>query len=347
MTVLVTGATGFIGGHLVDLLLGRNEPVRVLARPAEDLGRLVRADVDVCHGGLTDRSSLAAAVRGVDRIIHCAARTGPWGAETEYTEVNVVGTQALLEASLEARVTRFVHVSSITVHGANVKGTADETAALNPGPDPYSRTKAEAERMLRRTIESSGAPVTIVRPGVVYGPRDMVSFARFAQLIEHGRMPIIGSGHNHVPLIHVSDVARGLAMAAEAPHAAGRAYLLVNDQPVTQLEYFAAIADELGVPRPRLHVPYVAALALGVTSEAVGHVFGMRDPPPVMRFGIRQIAGENRFLGERAHAELGFAPKVRLRDGVRQAVAWYRAEFQSVRPKNAGEAGNGNPGYRR
>lgn len=325
MTVLVTGATGFIGGHLLEFLVQRDEPVRVLARPEEDVRPPANGNVEVCRGDLRDWKSLAPAVRGVSRVLHCAARTGPWGREGEYAEVNVGGTQGLLEAALEAGAERFLHVSSIAVHGTNVNGRADETAPLQRGSDPYSRTKVEAEGQLQRMIHRAGAPVTIVRPGLVYGPGDAGSFGRFAKLIDQGRMPIIGSGNNHVPLIHVSDVVRGIVLASENAHAVGRSYLLVNDEPVTQRQYFAAIAAELGVSGPRVHVPYHVALALGATSEAVGHLFGMQTPPPVMRFGVKQIGGENRFIGDRARNELGFSATVHLREGVRESIAWYRA----------------------
>lgn len=330
MTVLVTGGGGFLGGHLVDLLVERGDDVRVLAAPEEDVSRLSAAGVDVFRGDLRDRSSLAAAVEGAERVLHCAARTGPWGKMADYNEVNVAGVQALLEAALTARVKRFVHVSSIAVNGTDVRGTADEAAPLIGGPDPYSATKAEGERVIQRMISRGGAPVTIVRPGLVYGPRDVNAFARFAGLIEQGRMPIIGSGHNHIPLIYVGDVARGILAAAEGPSSLGRAYLLVSERPVTQLEYLTAIATELGVAAPRIHVPYHAALALAAGAEALGHLFGRGQPPPVMRFGIRQIGGENRFVGDRARRELGFSPQVSLVDGVRQSVAWYRNQARET-----------------
>jgi nucleoside-diphosphate-sugar epimerase len=183
-----------------------------------------------------------------------------------------------------------------------------------------------AELLLERMIQDEAAPVAIVRPGLIYGPRDTNSFARFARLIEQGRMPIIGSGHNHVPLIYVTDVARALLLASEADHAAGRAYLLVNDERVTQVDYFSAIARQLGVKPPRVHIPYRLALALGAAAEAAGHLARMQQAPPIMRFGLQQIGGENRFLVSRARSELGFCPHVSLADGVRQSIAWYRAE---------------------
>jgi nucleoside-diphosphate-sugar epimerase len=324
MTVLVTGAGGFLGGHLVDLLVERGERVRILARPADDFSRVAQVKAEVCRGDLADRASLEAAVDGVDRVLNCAARTGPWGPEAAYRTANVGGPENLLQAAMAAGVRRFVHVSSIAVHGTDIRGSADETAPLRGGPDPYSRTKAAGERILLELLESRGAPMTIVRPGLIYGPGDRNSFARFAGLIERGRMPIIGSGRNHVPLIYVRDVARGIVAASEADQAVGKAYLLVNDAPVTQREYFAAIARELDVAPPRLHLPYRLALAVGAAAEAAGHLARMERPPPVMRFGLQQIGGENRFLADRARTDFGFSPQVSLADGVRASVAWYR-----------------------
>jgi nucleoside-diphosphate-sugar epimerase len=324
MTVLVTGAGGFLGGHLVDLLLERGETVRILARPDEDVTRLIQSGVEVCRGDLSNQASLEAAVDGMERVLHCAARTGPWGDEIEYRKANVFGPRTLLEAAMAAGVRRFVHVSSITVHGVDIHGSADEITPLRGGSDPYSKTKVAGEYALQQMVEDSNAPVTIVRPGLIYGPRDTNSFGRFAGMIEQGKMPIIGSGRNHLPLIYVKDVAQGILLASEVEQAIGRAYLLVNDEPVTQLNYFTAIARELGVAPPRLHIPYYLALALGATAELAGHLAHMQQPPPLMRFGLQQIGGENRFIISRARTELGFSPQVNLAEGVRQSIAWYR-----------------------
>lgn len=333
MKILVTGATGFLGSHVTELALKRGNAVRALARPSEDVAWLVKSCVEVCRGDLTDRLSLEAAVDGVERVLHCAARTGPWGPQTEYEQVNVYGVKLLVETAMAAGVRRIVHVSSITVHGLDVHGTVDETALLCGGLDPYSRTKVAGERVLQQMILDKGAPITIVRPGLIYGPRDMNSFARFARLIEQGKMVFIGSGTNHLPLIYVRDVAQGIVLASEVEQAVGRAYLLVNDEPITQRDYYTAIAKELGVPAPHIHLPYRAALALGASAELVGHLTQRKQPPPLMRFGLMQIGGENRFVISRARSELGFAPQVDLTDGVRESIAWYRSKHYTESTK--------------
>jgi len=323
--VLLTGATGFLGSHLLDLLLERDANVRVLVRPGEDTGQLPMDKVEICRGDLADRAALATAVKGREYVLHCAARTGPWGPWAEYQLANVQGLETLVNVSLDAGVWRIVHVSSVTVHGVDVHGEADELAALCGGPDPYSQSKVAGERLLQQMIEDRGAPVTIVRPGLVYGPRDAGSFGRFTSLIEQGKMVVIGSGKNHMPLIYVTDVARGILLASTTKQAIGRAYLLVNDESVTQERYLNTIATELGVPSPRRHIPYRLASSIGALAELAGHALHQRQPPPLTRFGIEVLGGENRITISRARTELGFVPQVNLVEGVRAGVAWYRA----------------------
>jgi 2-alkyl-3-oxoalkanoate reductase len=331
MRVLVTGAAGLLGSHVAELALEHGEAVRVLVRPGEDVAWLAEAGAEVYRGDMTDRTSLQEAVRDVDRVLHCAARMGPWGSGVEHELVSVRGPEILAEVAMAAGVQRFVHVSSIDVHGLAVGDGVDETASYGTEQDFYCRSKIAGECVLQQLIKSKRAPVTIVRPGLIYGPRDTNSFARFARLVEQGKMVIIGSGNNHLPLVYVKDVAWGILLASEAEQAVGRAYLLVNDERVTQRDYFTTIARELGVPPPHLHIPYRLANALGAVSEAVGHLTRMKQPPPLMRFGLKQMAGENCFVISRARSELGFSPKVNLVDGVRQSIAWYRTKRLTYR----------------
>jgi nucleoside-diphosphate-sugar epimerase len=212
-----------------------------------------------------------------------------------------------------------------------VHGTADETAPLRVEPNPYSRSKVAGERLLGQMIRERGAPVTIVRPGWIYGPRDVASFARFAAMVQRGKMVMIGSGCNHIPLIYVRDVADGILLASQQARAVGRAYLLVNDEPVTQHDYLAAIAAELGVPPPRRRLPYRLALLAGTLAETVGHFTQRTAPPPVMRYGVQLLGGENRFDINRARHELGFCPQVSLAEGVRRSIAWYRTTCEQGR----------------
>jgi nucleoside-diphosphate-sugar epimerase len=324
MTVLVTGATGLLGSHLVDVLVERGERPRAVVPPEDRAHRFADADVDTRSGDVRDRAVLEAAMSDVDCVLHCAARTGPWGPEVEYQSTNVKGLETLVDVAVAAGVRRVVHVSSITVHGNDVRGGADETAPFRADSNPYSRSKVAGERLLQRMI-AAGAPVTIVRPGCIYGPRDAASFGRFATMMRDGRMVVIGSGENHVPLVYVRDVAEGMLQAAAVQGAVGRSYLLVNDESVTQQEYLDAIAAELGAASPTRHVPYPVALMLGAGCEVGARLARREQPPPLMRYGIQVLGGENRFSIARARQELGFSPQVDLAEGVRRSVEWYRS----------------------
>jgi nucleoside-diphosphate-sugar epimerase len=176
-------------------------------------------------------------------------------------------------------------------------------------------------------IRDEGAPVTIVRPGWIYGPRDTASFARIARMIEKGRMLMIGSGENHLPLIYARDAAHGVLLASEARQAERRSYLLVNDEPVTQRDFLRAIAAELGVRIPARHIPYKPGSMLGALAENLARLARSKKPPPVMRYGVQLLGGENRFSIARAKQDLGFTPLVDLVEGVGRSVEWYRTTY--------------------
>ncbi len=309
------------------LLLERGEAARALVHPRADAGWTAPPGVDVYAADIGDRRAITPALAGVDRVINCAARTGTWGPEAEFQRTNVRGLETLVRTALAAGVKRVVHVSSITVHGIGAGGAADENAPLRDSPDPYSRSKVAGERLLWRMIVADGAPVTIARPGWIYGPGDVASFARIAQMVEKGRMVMAGTARNQLPLIYVRDAAQGVLLASAAGPAEGRAYLLVNDEPVTQRDFLTAIAAELGVPVPTRRIPFGLAVTLGAVSETLGHLARTRRPPPLMRYGIRLLGGENSFTIGRARRDLGFQPTVDLADGVANSVAWYRTAY--------------------
>jgi 2-alkyl-3-oxoalkanoate reductase len=334
-TTLVTGATGLLGGAVTTLLLERGRHVRALVQPHENDELLVRDGVEVQRGDLRDVASLRKAVTGVDCLLHCAARTGPWGPQREYDAINVIGLRTILESALTAGVRRIVHVSSVAVHGNDLGGAGDETSPLRIEPNPYSRTKVIGEQFAARLIRTAQAPITIVRPGVIYGARDRNGFGRLVEKIRQGRMLQIGAGGNVLPLIYVTDAARGILLAAEAEHAVGRTYLLVNDEPVTQRRYLTTIARALGVAPPRRRIPYRLAIALGALAETAQGALRPAAPPPLTRFGVTVFGGNSCFSIARARTELGFDPQIDLDEGVRLGVAWYREWSAAKRP--AGE----------
>lgn len=327
MKVLVTGAAGFLGGHLVDMLVERGDEVRAMVRPVEDILHLrTLQGVEIVHGDLTDAESLRRAVQGVQRVYNVAAKTGPWGLEKDYKAVNVWGTADLITAALEAGVERIVHTSSITVYGHHLHGLVTEDHPLHAEDNPYSRTKIAGEQLIADLVKERGAPVVIVRPAWIYGPRDNASFGRFVALVESGKGFIIGSGKNIVPIVYVRDVAQGLIKAGDAgDEVIGRAYTLADDRRVTQAEYLNTIADFLGVSPVTRKLPYVALYAAGRTAELAWQALGRRKsaPPPVTTYGVTLLGGNQEFSIERARRELGYEPQYDYIRGIAEGVQWY------------------------
>ena len=339
MKALVTGAAGFVGGHLVEMLVARGDEVRALVRPSEDTRCLRTLDgVETIEGDLTDAPSLARAVRGVQRVYNVGAKTGPWGLEAVYRAVNVQGLADLIRSAMDAGVERIVHTSSITVYGHRLNGIVTEDHPYRAEDNPYSRTKIAGEELIWKLVREQGAPVVVVRPGWVYGPRDSSSFARVVEFVESGSGIVIGRGTNIVPVVYVRDVAQGLVMAGDAGEAAvGRAYNIVDDRRVTQSEYLDIIADALQVPHVSRRVPFAAMYLAGRTAEVVWRAAGRRKgaPPPLTSYGVTLLGGDQRFSTDRARRELDYAPQFDVRRGVAAGVRWY---LDARASRHSGEA---------
>ncbi len=337
MKVLVTGAGGFVGGHLVDKLVERGDEVRALVQPDGDTSHLrTLTGVEIMHGDLRDAASLKCAVQGMQVVYNVAAKTGPWGLEEAYRAVNVRGLADLIHAAMDAGVQRIVHTSSITVYGHHLHGIVTEDYPYHAENNPYSRTKVAGEKLISNLVKEYGAPVVVVRPAWVYGSRDIASFSRFVNLVESGKGFIIGTGNNIVPVVYVRDVAQGLIKAGDAgDQVVGRAYNIADDRRVTQAEYLNTIADALQVPHVSRKLPFSALYVAGRTAEILWQAMGRRKaaPPPLTTYGVTLLGGDQRFSIERARCELGYAPEFDVKRGVAEGVRWYLND-EKVHAKN-------------
>jgi nucleoside-diphosphate-sugar epimerase len=324
MRVLVTGATGLLGGHLIKELQQRHEQIRALVLPLENADRLVEQGVEVVRGDITDANTLGPAVKDIEMIFHLAGMMGVWRPLAEYRLVNVTGSANLYQAAQQAGVRRFVHTSSHTVYGLGHGRFLSEQDALRPDPDPYSLTKAEGDRLIRRLIFNSKVETVILRPGTFFGPGDRLHFGRMAQKVKDGKGLILGRGDNALPFCYVTDVVQGFLLAAYHQNAPGNVYNITNDRPLTQLEMFNAIADAVGGVRPRLHLPYLPIYYGSVVAEKVV-ARATRTKPVVTQLGAMMFGSDNRHSVEKARRELGFEPKVDLREGIQLAAEWFNA----------------------
>jgi nucleoside-diphosphate-sugar epimerase len=323
MEILITGGNGLIGHHLVTALQERGDSVRVLVLPTEDTRWLKERGVTIYQGDICDYDTLKAPMRNVDTIFHLAAMHGGWLSLEEYSKVNVGGTENVCRAALASSIRRLVHVSSWTYYGKLRGRRLAEEMPPMPWQDAYRLSKVEGDLLVQRMIARDHLPATIVRPGTVFGPGDRVNFGRTADKLCAGKGLVLGSGRNLLPLVYVTDVVQGLLLSADRDCAVGQAYNISNDQPLTQEEFLRAIAQELGVAPPRLHIPFRAAYAIAFAAEQVAKIMHS-DHPIVTRHGVILYGGENRHSIDKARSELGYAPQVSIREGVKRAAAWYK-----------------------
>ncbi len=335
MKVLITGATGLLGGHLLHALQQRGEQIRALVLPSENAEKLTAQGVEVLRGDVTDAGTLAPAVKDCELVIHLAGMMGVNRPLADYRLVNVTGSGNLYRAAQAAGVRRFVHTSSHTVYGLGYGRFLTEKDALRPDPDPYSISKAEGDRLIRRLMLTSAVETVILRPGTFFGPGDRLHFGRIAQRLKHDKGVLIGRGDNALPFCYVTDVVQGFLLAAYHEKAPGNVYNISHDRPLTQQALFNAVADEVGGERPARHLPYMPLYYGSLMAEQLAHLTHTR--PMVTRLGVMMFGTDNRHSIEKARSELGYEPQVELREGIRRAAAWFNAggmEPPGVAPAN-------------
>jgi len=325
---LVSGGTGLLGSHVVELLVRGGRRVRALVRPGSDLCFLRSQRVELVEGDVTDRASLVRACNGVERVYHAAAQVGDWGPWANFVKVTIEGTRNLIEAAAQASVRRFLHISSISAYGhPDGEGLVlDETAPLGRNLHRwsyYSRAKVAAEELIWEAHRQGRIAATVIRPSWLYGPRDRATMGRLVDSIRKGKAKLIGRGDNRLNVVHAGNVAEAAILAAESDVAVGQAYNCSNDGVLTQAQYFNMVAKALGEPPLKRRVPYAVAKTAALIFECIGHAFRLKKPPLVTRYSVWLIGRRCFFDCTKAREQLGWKPTVSYEEGIPAAVEDY------------------------
>jgi nucleoside-diphosphate-sugar epimerase len=317
--VALTGATGYTGSRLLEALVRRGDTVAALARPGSPRPDTPAVWVD---GDLQDAASLAPLVEGADAVVHVAAVYRTAGhPDGYYRDVNVGGTERLLEAAARQGVRRFVHTSTVGVHGDVKAPPADEDAPIAPS-DVYQETKAEAEALALDVHRRGALPVTVVRPGAIYGPGE-TRLLKLFRAIARGRYAVVGSGRAAYHPVYIDDLVQGYLLALDHPAAPGEAFILAGPQAASQDELAALIAKHTGGRVLPFHVPARPIQWAGDLCEALCVPFGLE--PPLHRRRVDFWTKNRSFTIAKARRVLGYAPEVDLDAGIARTAAWYRA----------------------
>lgn len=321
MTVLVTGASGMLGGAVAELLVARGHSVRTFQRRPSGV-----PGVEDIRGELTDSTAVERAVSGVDAVIHLAAKVSFTGHTEDFHRVNVQGTAGLLQAARTAGVRRFVHVSSPSVAhvGRSLVGAGAAPADPDRARGSYARTKAQAE-LLALGANDERMSVTAVRPHIVWGPGDTQLVERVLHRARAGRLPLLGGGTALVDTTYVDNAASAIAAALDRmEYVRGLPLIVTNGEPRPIGELLARMCSAGGVREPRRHVPAWLGRAAGSAVETFWRGANADGEPPMTRFLAEQLTTAHWFDQRRTRSLLGWKPEVSLDEGFARLAAYYR-----------------------
>jgi dihydroflavonol-4-reductase len=324
MTVLVTGATGFVGSAVVRALLGRGEIVRVMARAGGDQRNLEGLKVEIVEGDLRDPAARRKAVQGATSLYHVAADYRLWTRDpAAMFATNVEATEALLREAADASVSRMVYTSSVATLGLFPDGRhADEVTPVTAGDmiGPYKRSKFDAEERVR-ALAANGLPIVIVNPTAPVGPRDVKPTPTGRTIVEAaaGRMPaFVDTGLN---IVHVDDVARGHLLAHDKG-VVGERYILGAEN-LTLQQILVRIAAQVNRKPPTVQIPNAAIMPIAYAAEFIARVFNTGEPFVTVD-GLKLARKRMFFSSAKAARDLGYAARP-VDEALADAIAWFRA----------------------
>ena len=332
--ILLTGATGRLGSHVLAALLSRKEKVRAIVRPGSS-AKLPRG-VERFSWDLSSDPLPYTAFVGVDRAIHLAGLVGGQP-ERELMLSNAVATRNFV-SSCPQKLSKLVVASSISIYG-EYKGQLVDEEFEPMTESPYGKSKLAAEGEVR--AHRRGIPTALLRFGMIYGPLFEEGYFDVFRFLKKGKMRIFGDGQNRIPLVHVDDAVRAVLLALDAHLISCHEYNIVGEEAPTQEELLAMAAKSLRVPAPTRH----SSMLFVQSAHAMGSLLselGMAHPLPFDAENIRQLTLDRAYSTERAHRELCFRAKVKLAAGIKQMVREYRAkakpEDRAPPAKKAGRA---------
>jgi nucleoside-diphosphate-sugar epimerase len=323
LKALVTGATGFIGSHLVESLLQKGAHVRCLVRKTSDLKWLRGLSVKLVYGDCSDRSSLSEAVKNIDWVFHLAGITKAVQKKT-YFEVNALGTENLIRACLEhhPHLKKFIYLSSQAAAGpCQNGGKKKESDACKP-VSPYGQSKRMGEELA--LTHSHELPLLILRPCAVYGPRDNDIYT-FFKLLSKKISPCLSGQDQHISLCYVQDIVEAILLAARSQEPSGEIFFLSDGHDYRWLEISDILSKAMEVNPMKIRIPQWMMSGVASLSETLSKI--TKTPPLLNRGKVEEMAQKNWVCDiTKAKTLLGFEPRVPLAQGAKLTFEWYRKE---------------------
>jgi len=326
--VLVIGASGFIGSHLVEQLINKGYKVAVLVRHNSHAAFLQSLRLELRSGDLLDKDSLVRSLKGID-IVFCAANIKPAGKskegyKKELFDVHVAGTKNLLDACRECGVRRIIYFSSVAAMGYE-KGTSfyDDSFKVRP-VDAYGKAKLEAERILNEAYRNKEADITILRPPGVFGERGLGAMHKIISFVEKGFVPVIGRGSNRQSIAYVGNIVNQAICVAQSQNSIGNTYITGDDRPYSVNELISAVCKAMNRNVLRIHIPLFLLMSAVSFFNFLGCIFLRRRI--INKESIIAIAMERVFDSSKISKELGYKQEYDLEDGIKRTIYWHKRQ---------------------
>lgn len=332
MKVLVTGATGFLGGALTRHLHGIGWDVTALGRNAERLNQLEGKGVRVQSLDLKQKDELINIFKNQEIVFHCAAFPSPWGNFEKFYQANVIGTRNVVNACMVNNVKRLVYVSTPSIYfDYNSRMNVKENDILPEPISNYAATKLLAEEEIDKGF-ANGLAVITIRPRAIFGPGDTVIFPRLIPRLQSGRLPILGDGENVVDLTYIENVVDALLLCAESPaNTFGKKYNISNGEPVKIWKLVGRICDELNLPHPKRKISFQTAKTVATILERIYTLIPTQPEPPLTRVSVSMMANNTTLDISAAKNELGYQPRVSVDEGFQLFMKWWKDKHPSLR----------------
>ena len=324
---LVTGATGFVGGHLARRLHREGWAVTATGRSVTKGRALAEAGVPFFPIDLVNRAGIGQLCADQDVVFHCGALSTAWGALGEFQLANVVGTENVIAGCQAHQVGRLVHVSTPSIYFSTASrlNVREDDRLPAKALNHYAETKRQAEQLVDQAT-ATGLSIVTVRPRAIYGPGDQSLFPRIMKGLEAGRLPQIGDGENVQNLTYIDNLVDALLLCARAPHHySGRKYNVTDGVSIKIWDVIAQLAVRLGVPKPARRLSFPIAYGLATLLEGYHHLLRPAVEPPLTRYGVTVLSRSQTLNIDAIRADLGYEPRVMLAEGLNATVSWWQS----------------------
>lgn len=327
MKILITGGTGFLGKATALRLKSLGHEVAVIGRNQKAGSEVAAHGIEFIKADLSERDNIIAACKGCEIVIHCAALASPWGEYDVFYQANVIGTRNVLAGCKAHRIRRLVNISTPSIyfdykHRTNIKET-------DPLPTPathYAATKLEADREVE-AARAWGLETISIRPRAIFGPGDRTVLGRLLRMAEKGKVPLINSGVSLVDMTYIDNCVDAILLCINAPaHALGKTYNITNGEPITTRQMLESVCKELNLTVQYQNMPFPVAYVYAAVTEMMHKLRGKPGEPEVTKYAVGLMSKSQTLDITAARQDLGYAPKVTLREGFRRLADWWRSQ---------------------